>query len=97
VPGVARWLCEQGKPYIGGFHYLYILTVISPLAQARTFRTVQSEIPSRNASMDAVLSEFAVECGPHCAHIDAFGATERLEYTCPATTGCHFSTSSESV
>ena len=45
--------------------------------------------------MGSVLSGFTVDCGPHCVHVNEFGATQRLEHTCSATTRCSFSTHSE--
>ena len=94
VPGVAQWLCEQGT-HSYGLALTKILIVLSFMVWARTCRTIQSEIPSRNATMGSVLSGFATVCGPSCANNDAFGTAQRPEYLFAGAERCNFYTPSE--
>jgi hypothetical protein len=94
VPGVAQWLCEQGTHH-RGLALTQVLIVISFMVWAQTCRTVQPEIPSRNATMGSVISGFAAVCGPSCANNDAFGTAQRLEYSFAAIQRCNFYTPSE--
>ena len=94
VPGIAQWLCEQGTRY-PGLARTWPLMVTSFVVRARGSRAVQPEIPSRNATMGAVLFGFAADCGPPRANDDAFRIAQRPEYSRASTTKCNVSTPSE--
>ncbi|SRR6266403_1722180 len=94
IPGFTQWLCEKGTHQLG-MALTLVLIFISFMVWARTYRTVQPEISSRNATMGSVLSGFAAVCEPPCANNDAFGTAQRPKYLFAATKRCNYYTPSE--
>ena len=94
VPGVAQWLCEQGT-YHPGLTLAWMLIVTSFMVWGRACRTIQPEVPPRDATMGSVLSGFATVCGHPCANHDAFGTAQAPEHACATTKRCNYYTPSE--
>jgi hypothetical protein len=96
IPGFAQWLCEQGTHH-PGLALTYMLIVTSLMVWARACRTVQPEVPPRDATMGSVFSGFATVCGHPCANHDAFGTAQGPEHAFATTKRCNRYTPSVST
>lgn len=72
-----------------------MLIVTSFVVWARTCRTVQLEVPPRDATVGSVLSGFTAVCGHACANHDAIGTAQGPEHAFAAAKRCKYYTPSE--